>query len=387
MKIALVHDWLNQRGGAERVLEHLNDFFPHAPLYTSMFWREGMPPAYRRWDIYTTWMDRLPGIYRHHQLYFPFYALAFAHLDLRSTPSGGSYDLVLSNKSGFCHGIRTGDTPHLCYCLAPTRYVWEFDAYAARESFSPVLKVLLKPLVALLRRWDYRVAQRSTLRFVAISTEIQARIRRYYGRESVIVTPPVDTGRYQRVARHWGRGGAVGGGNYYLIVSRLIPYKRVDLAVRAFNQLGLPLVIAGSGRDRKALEAMADPNITFLGYVPDAELPGLLAGCRAFIFPGREDFGMTPVEAQAAGRPVIAYGAGGALDTVIEGVTGAFFYEQTPEALMEAVLTFDADNVDVEACRSNADRFSVARFRREIMALIEDTLDHAYPVPLVGRGL
>ncbi len=375
MKIALVHDWLNQRGGAERVLEHLSDFFPHAPLYTSMFWRAGMPPAYRAWDIRTTWMDRLPGIYHHHQLYFPFYALAFACLDLRRTSRGGGYDLVLSNKSGFCHGTRTGDTPHLCYCLAPTRYVWEFEAYAAREAFSPVLKVLLKPLVALLRRWDYRVAQRSALRFVAISTEIQSRIRRYYGRESVIVTPPVDTARYRQAVRHRGRAGGRGERDYYLIVSRLIPYKRIDLAVRAFNQLGWPLVIAGSGRDRAALEAMAEPNITFLGYVPDAALPGLLAGCSALIFPGREDFGMTPVEAQAAGRPVIAYGKGGALDTVIEGITGTFFYEPTPEALMQAVLTFDVAAVDAETCRSNAERFSVSRFRREIMALIADTLN------------
>jgi glycosyltransferase involved in cell wall biosynthesis len=324
-------------------------------------------------------MDHLPGIYRHHQLYFPFYALAFAHLDLRGDRCG--YDMILSNKSGFCHGVRTGDTPHLCYCLAPTRYVWEFETYAAREAISPLLKILLKPLVAWLRRWDYRAAQRPTLHFVAISTEIQHRIRRYYGRESVIVAPPVDTARYRQVAHNQGRGESRR--DYYLIVSRLVPYKRIDLAIRAFNQLGLPLVIAGSGRDRQALEAMAASNISFLGYVPDAALPDLLAGCRAFIFPGREDFGITPVEAQATGRPVIAYGAGGALDTVIPGVTGAFFYEQTPEALAEAVLTFDADDVDAEACRTSAERFSVARFRRKMMALVKDTLGSAS----IGPGL
>jgi len=358
MTLALVHDWLNQYGGAERVLELLVAMFPGSPLYTSMYWRDRMPAPYRDWDIRTTWMDRLPGIYRRHQLYFPLYALAFANLDL----SRAGYELVLSNKSGFCHGVRTGDTPHLCYCLAPTRYVWEFEAYAARESLSPALKALLRPVVALLRRWDYRAAQRPTTHFVAISREIQARIRGYYGRDSVILYPPVDVQRFRPLPQH---------DDYYLIVSRLIPYKRIDLAIRAFNVLGLPLHISGSGRDREALEAIAGPNITFLGRVPDAELPDLMARCKAFIFPGREDFGITPLEAQAAGRPVIAYGVGGALDSVIEGHTGTLFREATPESLMEAVLSFDAGAVDPLACRANAERFSEARFRAGLMAQVE----------------
>ena len=363
MRIALIHDWLNQYGGAERVLEHLHSFWPDAPLYSSMYWRAGMPDAYQTWDIRTTWLDRLPGIYRHHQWYFPLYALAFANLDLRGKPSGVSvaadrgYDLVISNKSGFCHGTQTGDVPHLCYCLAPTRYVWEFEAYSDREQLSPVLKALLRPVVAGLRRWDYRAAQRETVHFVAISREIQARIQKYYGRESRIIYPPVDVDYYQPSAQR---------GDYYLIVSRLIPYKRIDLAIRAFNRLGLPLHISGSGRDREALEAMAGPTIKFLGRVPDAQLPDLMARCKAFVFPGREDFGLTPVEAQAAGRPVIAYRAGGALDTVIEGETGAFFSHPTPEALAETVAAFDADAVAPLACRANAERFSVGRFRQEL---------------------
>ncbi len=367
LNIALVHDWLNQYGGAERVLEHLVDLFPGAPLYTSMFWRDGMPEAYARWPIHTTWMDHLPGIYQHHQMYFPLYALAFAQLDLRQT----GCDVVLSNKSGFCHATQTGNIPHVCYCLAPTRYVWEFESYAARESLSPVLKTLLRPVVAVLRRWDYAMAQRPALNFIAISTEIQARIREYYGRESSIIYPPVDTERYASLTTSTRASSLSEVEDYYLIVSRLIPYKRIDLAVRAFNRLGLPLVIAGRGRDQEALEALAGPNITFLGYVSDEDLPGLLAHCRAFIFPGREDFGIAPLEAQAAGRPVIAYGAGGALDSVIEGVTGTFFHEPTPEALADAVLRFDTRAVDAEACRANAERFSVVRFRRELMAQIE----------------
>lgn len=356
--LALVHDWLNQYGGAERVLETLHALFPAAPIYTSMYWRDGMPPAYRSWDIRTTGMDRLPGVYRHHQRYLPFYALAFGRMDLRDQ----GYDLVLTNKSGFCHAVRTGDVPQLCYCLAPTRYVWEYEAYAARENLPAALRVALKPLVALLRRWDYAIAQRPTIRFVAISREIQARIRRYYGRTSEIIYPPVDVERFQPAAAH---------DDYYLIVSRLIPYKRIDLAVKAFNRLGLPLRIAGSGRDRDVLEALAAPNVQFLGYVPDEEIGSLYARCRALIFPGREDFGITPVEAQAAGRPVIAYGRGGALDTVVDGETGAFFREPTSEALAEVVASFNAEAVSPLACRANAERFSVERFRREIRAVIE----------------
>ncbi len=365
VKVALVHDWLNQYGGAERVLEHLVGLFPQAPLYTSIYWREGMPSAYRAWPIRTTWMDHLPAVYRYHQAYFPFYALAFATLRIREP-----YDLLLSNKSGFCHGVPTGDKPHLCYCLAPTRYVWEYEAYAAREHLPAALRVALRPLVAALRRWDYRVAQRPALHFVAISREIQRRIRRYYRRESVIIYPPVDVERFRPAAQH---------GDYYLVVSRLVPYKRIDLAVRAFTALGLPLVIAGEGRDRTALEAMAGPTITFLGRVPDAELPALMARCRALIFPGREDFGITPVEAQAAGRPVIAYGEGGALDTVIERETGTFFSEPTPQALAQAVLRFDAEAVDPLACRANAERFAAGRFRRAILEAVEAVLAGDFP--------
>jgi len=229
--------------------------------------------------------------------------------------------------------------------------------------------VLLKPIIALLRHWDYRVAQRPTTHYVAISTEIQERIRRYYNRESSIIYPPVDVERFRPAPQH---------DDYYLIVSRLIPYKRIDLAVEAFNQLGLPLRIVGSGRDREALEALAKPNVTFMGYVPDEDLPDLLARCKAFIFPGREDFGIAPLEAQAAGRPVIAFGAGGALDSIVEGETGTFFREATPESLAQAVLSFDADRVDALACRANAERFSVPRFRQALHA----KLTHVVATPI-----
>ena len=202
--------------------------------------------------------------------------------------------------------------------------------------------------------------------FVAISREVQARIRSTYARDSVVIHPPVDTGRFQPAATH---------GEYYLIVSRLIPYRRIDLAVNGFNQLGLPLVIAGDGRDRSRLEAQAHPNITFLGRVPDDDLPDLLARCRAYVLPGMEDFGIAPVQAQAAGRPVIAYGAGGALDTVIEGETGVFFHEPTPEALANAVRTFEPDTTDPRACVQNAARFDVSVFKQRLMRFIGERAD------------
>lgn len=356
--LTLVHDWLNQIGGAEDVLETLVEMFPDAPIYTSMYWEEGMPAAYRKWDIRTTWMDRLPGIYRHHQPYLPLYALTFAQLDLCD------YDVVLSNKSGFCHGVRTGEALHICYCLTPTRYVWGFESYAAREALPSALKTILRPLIALLRRWDYRAAQRVD-HFIAISRAVQGRVRRCYGRDAVVIHPPVDTSRFHPVSSH---------DDYYLIVSRLVPYRRVDLAVRAFNRLGLPLVIAGDGRDREALEALAGPTVTFLGRVPDGDLMDLFSKCRAYVLPGEEDFGIAPVQAQAAGRPVIAYCAGGALDTIVEGETGVLFREQTAEVLASAVRRFDAEAVSPQACCANAERFAAGVFREKLGRFIQDKM-------------
>jgi glycosyltransferase involved in cell wall biosynthesis len=356
MQLALVHDWLNQYGGAERVLEVLKAMYPAAPLHTSMYWREGMPAAYRAWDIRASWLDRAPGIYRHHQPYLPLYPLAFRSFDL------SDYDVVLSNKSGFCHGVPTGRALHICYCLAPTRYVWNFDTYAERESMGRAARLALKPIIARLRRWDYAAAQRVT-HFVAISREIQGRIRRYYNRDSIVIHPPVDLHRYQPAASH---------DDFYLIVSRLIPYKRIDLAIDAFNRMQRPLWIVGGGRDLERLQSMAGATIRFLGRVPDIDLPDLMARCKAFVFPGYEDFGIAPVEAQAAGRPVIAYGAGGALDTVIDGQTGVRFTQQTAEALIDAAHRLDAIDFDTGTIRDNAARFDAEVFERKLRAFIEE---------------
>ena len=356
MKLALVHDWLNQRGGAEDVLETLVALYPDSPIYTSIYAPELMPSIYRTWDIRAQWLDRLPGIHTHHQPYLPLYPLAWGGLDL------SDYDVVLSNKSGFCHGLRHGDeTLHICYCLAPTRYVWQLDGYIKRERLGRPVELALRPLVAALRRWDYAAAQR-VHHFIAISSEIRERIKTYYKRESVVIYPPVDTSRFQPSPLVE---------DYFLIVSRLIPYKRIDLAVQAATRLGVPLKIGGKGRDLERLQAMAGPTVEFLGYMSDEQLPDLMARCKAFLFPGLEDFGITPVQAQAAGRPVIAFGGGGALDTVIPGETGELFKEMTVDSLARAMQTFDARAYDVAALRTHAERFDTQIFNRQIASYVE----------------
>ncbi|NLE77552.1 MAG: glycosyltransferase family 4 protein [Chloroflexi bacterium] len=359
MKVAIVHDWLNQKGGAERVLEALKEEFPDAPVFTSIYWPEAMPPAYRRWTLVPSFLDRWPGVHRHHQWFLPLYPLAFESFDF------SDYDVVISNKSGFCHGIITPpETLHICYCLAPTRYVWDYRRYAQRERLGRAASVALTPLLSYLRLWDRLAADRVD-QFVAISREIQGRIRNFYRRPSTIIYPPVNTDQILP---------GDGYDEYYLIVSRLVPYKRIDLAVQAFSELRLPLKVVGDGRDRRRLESLAGPTVQFLGEVDDAQTRQLFQRCAALIFPGVEDFGIVPLEAQSAGRPVIAFAAGGALDTVVEGVTGTFFHEPTSEALKQAVQTFDPAAYDGERIRRHALAFSRERFRREMRAYVEERL-------------
>jgi len=358
MKLALVHDWLNQIGGAEDVLSAMVALYPQRPIYTSIYAPDLMPADYRKWDIRTLWIDRLPGIHTHHQPYLPLYPLAWSRLDL------SGYDVILSNKSGFCHGLKHGpNSLHICYCLAPTRYVWQFESYIQREGIGGAVELALRPIIAALRRWDYTAAQRVD-HFIAISTEIQERIRAFYHREAAIIYPPVDTTRFAAAQTE--------PGDYFLVVSRLIPYKRIDLAVQVATRLGVRLKVGGKGRDLDRLKAMAGPTVEFLGYVPDEALPDLMAGCRAFIFPGLEDFGITPVQAQAAGRPVIAYGGGGALDTVIPGVTGEYFAEMTVDSLAAAISAFDPARYDPARIRAHADRFDTRHFNTQMMQFVDD---------------
>jgi glycosyltransferase involved in cell wall biosynthesis len=270
---------------------------------------------------------------------------------------------VISNKSAFCHGVRTpAKTVHICYCLTPTRFLWDYHNYVRHERVHPLARALLSPLLRSLRSWDKAAADRVD-HFVAISEGVRQRIEKFYRRDAVVIHPPVDVERFVP------RGPR---GEYFLVVSRLIPYKRIDVAVQAFGQLGLPLKVVGDGRDRRRLEAMASPNVQFLGRLPDRQVEQLLSGCRAFVFPGEEDFGIAPLEAQAAGRPVIAYAAGGALETVVEGVTGLFFREQTPESLAEAVARFDDADFDSAAIRRHAEGFDKGKFKTKLSAFVDE---------------
>ena len=356
---ALVHDWLNQQGGAENVLVEMHRMFPSAPVYTSFYEPTLVDPAFRRLDIRRTWLQRFPLWRTNHQALLPFYPLAFGNLRIPDA------DLVLSNCSAFCKGVRTPPhAVHVCYCLTPTRFLWMPDTYLAGERAPVWSRALLPPLLAWARRWDRRAAQRVT-QFLAISTAVAERIRRFYGRSSRIVYPPVDVDRFAPTTDV---------GDAFLIVSRLIPYKRIDLAVRACTELGLPLRIVGSGRAEADLRALAGPTIKFLGRLPDRDVSEEMARCRAFLFPGDEDFGITPVEAQAAGRPIVAYGSGGALDTVIDGTTGILFGEQTVASLGAALRRVQAMTFDTDVLVANARRFSRQNFRRTLLEAVNVTL-------------
>jgi glycosyltransferase involved in cell wall biosynthesis len=372
MKLAIIHDYLNQYGGAERVLEKLHELFPEAPIYTSIYDAAAMPAEYRGWDIRTSYMQRLPGVMRHHQIYLPFYPMAFEGFDL------SGYDVVLSNSSAWSKGVLTSpSTLHLCYCLTPMRWVWNYREYIQRERFGKPIRMALPAVMNWLRVWD-RVTADGVDHFATISRAVAARVSKYYRRESTVIYPPVDTTSFQVADSH---------DDYFLVVSRLIPYKRIDIVVEAFNGLGLPLVIIGDGRDRKVLQARARSNIHFLGMIPDADVKRYFSRCRAFIFPGEEDFGITPVEAQAAGRPVIAYAGGGALDTVIDGVTGKLFRPQTAEGLAEAIASFDENDFDSSVIRANAERFDTASFQRFLLQFVECHSAARSPSPGVPVGL
>jgi glycosyltransferase involved in cell wall biosynthesis len=356
VKIALVASWLNQYGGAERVLEAVHELFPDAPVFTSTYWHAAMPETYRTWDIRVSFLDRLPIARKHQRFLLPFYPRAFESLDTQG------YDLLISISSAFAHGVRMPrGAQQICYCLTPARFLWNYRDYVEGEQINPVARAFLPFFIKPLRDWDRRVSNHVS-RFIAISQTVRARISKNYGRDSAIIHPPVDVDRFH-VSKT--RGG------FFLIVSRLAPYKRIDLAVQAFNELGLPLVVAGEGRDRARLQGMAKPNVRFLGKVSDDEQRDLFAQCRAFIFPGEEDFGIAPLEANACGKPVIAFAGGGALETVVEDVTGEFFREPTAQSLASAVCAFDDKKFDAATVRTHAEKFSVQVFKEKLRNFVE----------------
>lgn len=357
MRVALVHDYLNQYGGAERVLEALHELFPDAPVYTSIYDPQAMPAHYHTWDIRTSWMQHLPAWRTLFRAYLPCYPFAFERFDLHG------YDLIISSSSAFAKGIVPAPgTRHLCYCHTPMRFAWRTTEYVKREQIPAAVQIPLSVILRLIRRWDVASSRRVD-RFIANSHEVAGRIRHSYGRAAVVIPPPVDLPPFVPQAP----------GEYYLAGGRMVPYKRLDLVVQALTALRLPLKIFGDGRDRAALEALAGPNIEFLGFVSETRRQELMAGCRAFLFPGNEDFGITPVEAMAAGRPVIAYAAGGALDTVVDGITGRFFHEQSAAALAVAVAASRSDAYDPAVIRRHAEQFGRHHFLARMRAIVEET--------------
>ncbi|HQX62188.1 MAG TPA: glycosyltransferase [Thermomicrobiales bacterium] len=359
-RTVLVHDYLNQHGGAERLLEVMHDLAPEAPVFTSMYDPDSLPPTYRAWDIRTTWMNRLPGVTSSHQRYLPVYPLAFEQLRLPDC------DLVLSSSSAFAKAVRPPiGAAHVAYIHSPMRFAWNLDGYVERERIKPAMRGALRPLMAAMRSWDRRTVDRVD-RFAANSTAVRDRIRSFWDRDSTVIFPPVDVERFVPAPRDEV-------GDYFLMVSRLVPYKRFDLAIEAFNALGLPLWIVGDGRDREALSRQAGETVQLLGRVDDADLAGLYARARAVVFMSEDDFGIAQVEAQAAGRPVIALGAGGALDTVVDGGTGVHVTEQTADSLIEAIRRFERLTFSVDRNVAHAQQFSKERFSRELVALVDET--------------
>jgi glycosyltransferase involved in cell wall biosynthesis len=356
-RVAISHEWLTSPGGSEKVVLAFLELFPDADIYTSVYDPGPWPPAIRSERVHTSFLDRLPGAARYYPRLLPLMNMAFESFDL------GDYDLVISSNHACAKNVITRpETLHVCYCHTPMRYAWD-PGFFGGERLLLHERVLLPLLLPRLRREDVIASLRPD-RFVANSSHVAARIRKYYRRDSVVIHPPVEVERFLDVPR------AEDG--YYLFLGRLVPYKRADLAIAACTALDRPLKVVGGGRAGEAARAAAGPRVEFLGDVDDGRLAEILAGARALLFPAEEDFGIVPVEAQAAGLPVIAYGLGGARDSVIDGETGLLFERQTVDSLSDAILRFEELRLDERRIRDNARRFSRARFLEEFASLLRD---------------
>ena len=367
MRVALVHDWLTGLRGGERVLEQLCLLYPAADIFTLVYMPGTCGEIIERHRIRTSFLDRLPKrAYRH---YLPLFPLAIESLDL------DGYDLVVSTSHAVAKGCRPAKgAVHVAYIHTPMRYVWDqFEWYFGAGRAAPLTRLAAGALAPMLRSWDVRSTTRAHA-LVANSQFVAGRIRRYWNREAdAVVYPPVDTSRFVPAAE------GPSAEDYALIVSALVPYKRIDLAVSAFSRLKRPLWIAGDGPDRRGLERAAGSSVRFLGTVSQEDLPRLYAGARFFVLPGEEDFGIAPVESQAAGRPVLAFARGGALETVVVGETGVFFSQPTVESLLEGIAAIDRLQPDSIRIHEHAKRFDVVRFGPELRRVIEACLTRARP--------
>ena len=362
-RVALVHDWLTGMRGGERCLEVFCELFPEADLFTLLHVPGSVSAIIERHRIITSFVQRLPGAAGHYRYYLPLFPAAVEAFDLRG------YDLVLSSSHCVAKGARPAPGAlHVSYCFTPMRYVWDlYDDYFGRRA-RPLIRALMPPVAARLRRWDRRSSARVDS-FIAISRHVASRIDRYYGRPAEVIYPPVDVQRFDVADAD--------AGEFYLVVSALVPYKRLDLAVQAANRLGRRLLVVGSGPEERALRALAGPGVEFLGWRSDAEIAELYRRCRALLFPGVEDFGIVPLEAMAAGRPVVAFAGGGALETVVppgslEPPTGLFFDTQTVDALVDALRRLESGAVAFhpKTLRARAEEFDRPRFKERIATFL-----------------
>lgn len=350
-KVALVHDWLTGQRGGEKVLEVFAEIFPEAPIYTLFHFRGSQSEAIERRTIHTSFLQKMPGLRRRYRSYLMFYPLAVELFNLQE------YDMIISSSHCVAKGaIPRPDALHICYVHSPVRYAWnQYFAYFPPQKLGFFSRMLIPPVIHRLRLWDVASSSRIDF-FLANSRCVAQRIFRYYRREAEVLYPPVDTDFFQP-------GGNPG--DYFLIVSALVPYKRVDLAVEAFNRAGLPLKIVGSGPEFKRLQKHARKNIEFLGHLPAEDLLRIYQEARALVMPGEEDFGINACESQACGVPVIAYGRGGATETVVAGVTGLFFMEEKAESLLGALDKFETMAFNKSTVRANALKFSREAFKRK----------------------
>ncbi|MBI3290665.1 glycosyltransferase [Candidatus Falkowbacteria bacterium] len=357
MRIALVHDHLIQEGGAENVLEVFQEIWPQAPTYTLLYDRKKLGEFFKDKDIRTSFLQNWPGALKHYQWFLPFMPSATESYDLMQ------YDLVISSSSAMAKGIITRtNTLHFCYCHTPTRYLWsDTHRYLEELKYSRLIKKFIPHILTKLRAWDQIAAQRPDY-FIANSKDVAGRIRKYYRRDSIVIHPPVETDRFKIADKI---------DKYFLTGGRLVAYKKFDLAIKAFNRLGIPLRIFGAGPEEKNLKALAKGNIEFLGKISREDLAKNYSQAIAFINPQIEDFGITAVESMASGRPVIAFSAGGACETIAENKTGKFFDEQSWEALADAVVRFKPENFDPKTIKAYAEQFGVDRFKNQIKNLVD----------------
>lgn len=358
MKLALVHEYLNQYGGAERVLQVLCAQYEDSPVYTMLYDPKATGGVFADVTVRTSFLQRLPGSLRWHHAYTALMPMAIEQFDL------SAFDTVLSVSASFAKGIITKPhTRHLSYCLTPPRFLWDdSQRFVQRFGVPPLLRHASPLLLSYLRVWDRQAAERVDT-FIAISQCVRERIAKYYGRESSVVYPPVNISLFHIAPKDERE-------DYFLMVGRLVAYKRFDLSIRVANDLGIPLKIVGTGVEEKRLRKLAGPTISFLGQVDDATLARLYSRARAIIFPQEEDFGIVPLEAMASGRPVIAFAGGGVLETVVDGSTGVFFQEQTMESLRDAFERFDGRAWDPLACRRQAETFDIPRFVNDFESVL-----------------